>query len=133
MKIRRFNEGFEPIVGQRKLSDSFMKTANLVIDLIESNEDLHYLKDMAKEVKVFSSEMRRTDMPQDPAKVVYYEFCDELQSCFSKINFKMEEHLIGGVNLPFIGRVRLSSDGSTDEVSLKDYIITKLGGFKERA
>ena len=43
--IKKFNEGFEPIVGKRKLSDNFKKTANYVLDMIESDESLHYLKD----------------------------------------------------------------------------------------
>lgn len=130
--IKKFNEGFEPIIGKRKLSDNFKKTANYVLDMIESDESLHYLKDMAKEVKIPSSEMDRVGGPRDPRKVIHKEFCDELKSCFPGINFGMQEHLKTGIDIPFYGRSGSIGVGGnpTDEIILQDYIISKLGGLK---
>ena len=123
MRIKRFNENFEPIVGQRKLSDNFKKIADLLLDLIESTENLHYLKDMAKEVKA-------TDEDENIGKAEE-DFLAELKSCFPKIDFNIQEHLKIGIDIPFYGRTGSIAIGGNpiETVTLSSYIIGKLGGF----
>jgi hypothetical protein len=130
--LKKFNESFEPIVGQRKLSDNFKKIADLLVNLIESTESLNYLKDMAKEVKIPSSEMDYVGGTRDPRKVIHKEFCDELKSCFPKIDFDMQEHLKTGIDIPFYGKSGSIGVGGNpiDTIILQDYIISKLGGLQ---
>lgn len=122
--IKKFNEGFEPIVAQRKLSDNFKKTADSVLDMIESDESLHYLKDMAKEVKADGSEGWST-AERDCVR--------ELKLCFPEIDFGMQEHLKTGFDIPFYGRTGSIGIGGnpSETVTLSSYIIGKLGGWKQ--
>lgn len=121
--IRKFNEGFEPIVAQRKLSDNFKKTADSVLDMIEGDESLHYLKDMAKEVKADGSEgWGRAER----------DCIEELKSCFPEVDFGMQEHLKTGFDIPFYGRTGSIGVGGnpSETVTLSSYIIGKLGGWQ---
>lgn len=121
MRIKRFNEGFENIIGQHKLSDSFKKIAESLINLIEFTESLNYLKDMAKEVKATDEGIGKAEE----------DFLAELKSCFPKIDFNMQEHLKTGLNIPFYGRTGSISIGGNpiETVILSSYIIGKLGGW----
>jgi hypothetical protein len=124
MRIKRFNEGFEPIVGQRKLSNNFKKIADLILDLIESTESLHYLKDMAKEVNADGSEGWGREQ---------IDFIEELKSCFPKIDFDVVENLKTGIDIPFYGRTGSIGVGGNpvETIALSSYIIGKLGGWQQ--
>ena len=130
MRIKRFNENFERIVPQRKLSRSFKKTADLVIGEIENNESLNYLIDIAQQLRFPDFE---DGGPNDPEKIARKDFRKELEQCFPEINFLTREFLKTGPEIPFYGRMGSLGVGGNpaEDVVMLDYIIQKLGGYNE--